>query len=204
MAEHPDWVGVREYVISKLAKELPNDLSYHGVQHTRDDVLPAAEHLAELAKLPPADRLLLRTAALLHDTGYIEQYRQNEIIAVRIAWETLPEFGYRNEQIDRIERIILATEMPQKPRDYLEQIMCDADLDSLGRKDFFLTSYQLLQERRNYGENISFNEWRHIQIDFLLSHEYFTDVARNLRGDSKAKNLHYLKKLVERLDRSDQ
>lgn len=47
----PDWERTKEYILARLSKELAPDLTYHGVHHTRDDVLPAAERLAAESKL---------------------------------------------------------------------------------------------------------------------------------------------------------
>ena len=37
---------------------------------------------------------------------------------------------------DLFSQLILATKVPQKPKNKLEKIICDADLDYLGREDF--------------------------------------------------------------------
>ncbi|MBD3307797.1 phosphohydrolase, partial [candidate division KSB3 bacterium] len=72
-----DFEKAEAYVLTRLGEELPNDLPYHGIHHTRDDVLPAAERLAMLAGLNGDHFLVLRTAALYHDIGYVEQYAHN-------------------------------------------------------------------------------------------------------------------------------
>lgn len=107
-----DFEVVKAHVLKRLEEELPPDLYYHGIRHTRDSVLPSAEHLAQAANLNPEDFLLLRTAALYHDMGYIEQYDANEPIAARIAREELPSFGYQPGQIEVIKKVILATQLP--------------------------------------------------------------------------------------------
>ena len=68
-----DWQGVKAYVLGRLENELSPKLTYHGLHHTRDDVLPAAIRLAKLVNLSHADTLLLKTAALFHDTGFMEE-----------------------------------------------------------------------------------------------------------------------------------
>ncbi len=90
----PDFERAREYVLMRLEQELPPNLFYHGIHHTRDDVLPAVARLAAMARLSKRQTLLLKTAALYHDIGFIEQYEMNEPVAIRIASETLPSFGY--------------------------------------------------------------------------------------------------------------
>ncbi len=82
-------------------------------------------------------KILLLTAAILHDTDYIEQYDKNEPIGARIAGKLLPKYGYFKEEIETVKDLILTTQMPQKPQNHLQHIICDADLGNLGREDFF-------------------------------------------------------------------
>jgi len=171
-------------------------LYYHGIHHTRDDVLPAVQRLAALAGVDEDDLLLLRTAALYHDTGYIEQYSNNEPVGARFARETLTNFGYTPAQIEAIVQMILATRMPQTPQNFLEALLCDADLDSLGREDYLETSHNLRAELSVYGTPIPLPAWYRRQLDFLSSHTYFTGVARALRDAGKQANIRRLKELL--------
>jgi uncharacterized protein len=192
----PDFERAKQYVLGRLEKELPPDLYYHGIHHTRDDVLPAVERLARLEKLPADETLLLRTAALYHDTGYIEDYYNNEEIGLRIAYETLPYFGYRPADIEVIGQIIMATRLPQCPQNLMEQIICDGDMDSLGRKDFFIVSHRLRLELTIYDVPVPLRDWYPRQLDFLEAHRYFTAGARNLREAGKQNNTHEIKQLL--------
>ncbi len=196
---------VRDYVFSRLEKELNSNLWYHGVHHTRDDVLPAAIRLGMLEGMAGEELLLLQTGALYHDIGYIEQYAKNESIGVRIASETLPGFGYLQEQIKRVGQIIMATQlqmdngrMIQVPdsRDILQLLMCDADLDSLGRPDFFEISENLRWELQEYGMAKTPYEWMQGQLAFQENHSYFTNAARSLREEGKRRNIAEIKTLL--------
>ena len=60
----PDFKQAWDYVLRRLSQELPANLYYHGIHHTRDDVVPAAIRLANLADLSEKDMLILKTAAL--------------------------------------------------------------------------------------------------------------------------------------------
>ncbi len=199
MAE-PDWEGAKVYVFTLLERGLASDLYYHGIHHTRDDVLPAVERLAALASVGDTNLLLLRTAALYHDTGYIEQYTNNEPVGARIAQETLVNFGYSPDQVEIIVQMILATRMPQTPQNFLEALLCDADLDSLGREDYLETSLNLRAELAVYGTPIPLQVWYRRQLNFLSSHTYFTEVARTLRDAGKQANIRLLKELLAALD----
>lgn len=192
-----EWERVQRDMLERLARELPPDLYYHGIHHTRDDVLPAAERLATRAGLDAEQSLLLKTAALYHDAGFLIQYQENEVLGAAIAAETLPHFGYTPAQIASIQALIRATRIPQQPQDLLQSLLCDADLDSLGRADYLETSHNLRQELAAHGTVISLRDWYTRQLAFLSDHEYFTEAARSLRDAGKQENIAELKRLLE-------
>jgi uncharacterized protein len=194
--QHPDYDQAKDYALRRLALELSRELYYHGIHHTRDDVLPAVGRLAAMAGIRGERLLLLRTAALYHDIGWIEQGDGHEEIGVGIVREVLPGFGYNDSQVDVISNMIRATQVPQSPQTELEQLLCDADLDSLGREDFFVTSQLLRLELTAQGVEISLRHWHEMQLKFLTDHSYFTATAQALRGPGKEKNVHEVRELL--------
>lgn len=185
-----------KYIVAQMAAGLAQNLYYHGLHHTVNDVVPAVERLAAEEGIDGEDLLLLRTAAYYHDVGYMYQYNLNEPIAVQVAREALPEFGYRPNQIDRIAEIIMATQLPQQPTDLLQQIMCDGDLDTLGREDFFVASHNLRLELAQYGQPTTIRQWYERQLEFLYSHRYFTASAQSLRAAAKLRNIREIENLI--------
>jgi predicted metal-dependent HD superfamily phosphohydrolase len=155
--------------------------------------------LAALAEIEGEELLLLRVAALYHDIGYLEQYARHEPIGARIAAETLPGFGFSSDQVGIVREIIMATQMPQSPHNFLEKLMCDADLDSLGRVDYLATSHALRSELAMHGVSIPCREWYKRQHGFLSGHTYFTDVARSLRRAGKLGNIAELERRLDGL-----
>lgn len=181
------------YALNQLETKLPPNLYYHGVHHTRHDVVPAAERLVDAYRLSEEDRVVLLTAAWYHDIGFIQQYKDNEAIGAQIAAAALAEFGYTGEQIRTVKGIILATKPPQKPKTLLEAIMVDADLDSLGRHDFIAVAETLRREEAIYLDKIrTDDEWRWEEMQFLSSHRYFTKVQRAYRTPGKLQNFMLL------------
>jgi uncharacterized protein len=193
----PDLEGAKQYALGRLQAELPRDLYYHGLHHTRDDVYPAVCRLAVLAGLHGEPFMLLETAALYHDMGYLERYARNEEIGAAITRDILPQFGYSSEQIATITGIIMATQLPQSPQNFLAEILCDADLDSLGRKDFFVSSQSLRLELIAYGASYNLRQWYELQQQFLSQHTYFTATARALRNTGKQRNLTEIEALLK-------
>ncbi|MEX1241664.1 MAG: HD domain-containing protein [Cyclobacteriaceae bacterium] len=183
---------VQMFVLDLLDKELPANLSYHGVHHTLD-VCNAIEELSKGEEVSDSQLELLRIAALMHDIGFIEQYLYNEPIAVRYAHKILPGYGYSRMQIKTIGDIIMSTQIPQSPKNHVERIMCDADLDYLGRPDFFAVSENLKKEWFAYQVVSSEEEYNRKQISFFEQHKYFTRSAHEKRDPQKQLHLSKLK-----------
>lgn len=196
----PNFERARQYVLNRLERELSPHLYYHNVVHTRDDVLPAANRLARLSRLSIEESLLLQTAALYHDIGFIENRKEHETISVRIATQTLPDFGYTSRQIDTITETIMATRIPQTPTNLLGQYLADADLDVLGRNDdFWEMNTRLRAELTAIGIKTSDETWYIGQLDFLRTHTYFTETARALRSEGKQLNINKIEQFLSRL-----
>ncbi len=178
-----------------MEKEVPLDFRYHNLRHSLD-VLQAAERLASTENVSGKDLDLLRTAALFHDSGFIFQYICNEPVGCEIARQSLPEFGYDKSDIEKICCLIMATAIPQSPGNKLEQILCDADLDYLGRDDFEIIAETLREELKHRGREFTAKEWIAFQLDFMEKHKYFTEAARNLRDAKKQENIDKLKRAL--------
>jgi uncharacterized protein len=191
--------AVEEYVLERLGRELSPRLTYHNLEHTRDDVVPAARRLAALHGLPLAQTTLLTTAAWFHDLGFVERREGHEQVSIRIAREVLPRFGYGGEDVETIIGIISATRLPQSPNAVLEQLMADADLDVLGRADFLDKNEGLRVEHANHGEPAERRAWYASQIEFLRQHRYFTATATELRSAGKRDNLAALARRLDML-----
>ena len=197
----PDFEKAKQYALKRLERELPTELTYHSMEHTRDDVVPATERLAAMEGIKGEDLLLLRTAALYHDIGFIEQPDDHESVSVRMVCKILPGFGYTPAQIQVISDIILATKLSQSPNTLLEKIMVDADVDSLGRDDFLAQSDRLRAEIESFGKVHTDEEWYRVQIDFLKAHSYNTDSAKALRNAGKERNIEKLYMLLAEIQR---
>ncbi len=95
----------------------------------------------------------------------------------------------------------MATKIPQNPHNLLEEIICDADLDYLGRNDFFITALKLHREwTENNGLKTTFKDWYIKQNSFVLKHNYFTGAANNLRQEKKNYNLSQINELLALFD----
>jgi predicted metal-dependent HD superfamily phosphohydrolase len=180
--------NLTEFIVEKMRRELPEYVVYHSVEHTLD-VHQAAIRLAGLEGLDEASTRLVSAAALLHDSGITVSFKNHEDISADIAEKYLPSFGFKPEEIEKIKQMIITTKLPQSATTIEAQILCDADLDYLGRGDFFIIGQKLRLEWELSGNKINLCEWYIIQMDFLKKHQYFTESARKLREQRKQENL---------------
>jgi HD superfamily phosphodiesterase len=189
------FLHIRQHVVAKLKAGLSEKLTYHNLDHTLDVLEQAAVIAQKEGIREPEDLLLLKVGALYHDTGFLDTYNGHEDRGCAIATEDLTNFGFTPEQIAKVCGMIRATRVPQMPHNHLEQIICDADLDYLGRPDFFTIGEGLFKEFLELKIVNNDQEWDLLQIKFLEKHQYFT--ASSLRRRQKFK-LQHLKCIKER------
>jgi uncharacterized protein len=183
---------LKQIVFDKLSKELPKHLYYHSLEHVKD-VYDAAMYIADKEGVDIRDRELLATAVLFHDSGFIFQSKNHEEKGCEIAREMLPGFGYNPTEIEEICGMIMATQIPQTPHTKLEEIICDADLDYLGRADFWDIGNSLHKEIIATGTDMSVMQWNELQVRFLEAHHYFTLTSINSRRLQKQSHLQTIK-----------
>ncbi|MEA3446652.1 MAG: adenylate/guanylate cyclase domain-containing protein, partial [Bacteroidota bacterium] len=183
-----------DYMIAKLQNELPNNLYYHNLQHTID-VCVQSEIIANSEGVTDEETILLKTAALFHDCGFTKGYENHELNGVKIAREILPHYQYSALQIETICELIMATRIPPNPKNKLEMIICDADLDYLGRRDFIPVSKNLFMELYERKKIKSVDEWLKKQISFIDRHTYFTKTALENRNVNKKQQLENIRQM---------
>jgi len=188
---------IKSHILLKLGSGLPKDLMYHGLHHTLD-VLEQAERIAVQENITDANEMiLLKVACLYHDSGFLTTYFGHEEVGCDLVRKELPDFHFTNEQIEIVCGIIMATRIPQTPLTKLEKIICDADLDYLGRLDFFSISHSLFDEMMKRGYVNNENDWDLIQVEFIKAHSYFTENSIHLREEQKNKHLKILEDKLE-------
>ncbi len=183
---------VYTFLIDKLEKGLPAFITYHNVAHT-NHVLQAAIHLATAEGVQGDDLTLLKTAALFHDAGFLQNHQDHEKISCQLARKYLPEYGYTPEQIADICTIIMATQLPQTPANLLSKILCDADLYYLGTDDYDAFSERLYHEFKKNDIIQTQLEWQMREVEFLSAHTYFTKTATRENETKKQEILKRLK-----------
>jgi uncharacterized protein len=192
---------VDQYITELFRDELPDGIKYHNADHTlhpTKGVVAVANNIAISENISEHDRELLITAAYFHDTGYIRKYDKNEPIAARMAGRILKLIGYKPKEIEKIQKMILSTDLEREPKTHVEKILCDADLDSLGREDFFKLDGKLREGRRARGIDVSNDaKWYRSTLEMIKKHRYYTESQKKLREKGKQKNI---KMLVDKLE----
>jgi predicted metal-dependent HD superfamily phosphohydrolase len=166
---------------------------YHNVQHT-ENVVRFARQIAEHYKLKAEDYEVLIIAAWFHDAGYFEEPSRHEAKGASLAEEFLKEQKAEPVLIERVKDCIMATRMPQRPNNLIQEILCDADLFHLGTEEFFEKNKLMRKEYQlQCDPNMDKDTWRKKSIELLTRHRYHTDYAKALLEATEKKNLEELK-----------
>ena len=109
----------------------------------------------------------------------------------------LSNYAFDESEITLMTGMIMATKVPQSPKSLQEMVLCDADLDYLGREDFPVINTRLKNELLAFGFIKDLNEWNELQVNFLSKHCYFTNSSVVLREPVKREHLASLKQNFE-------
>ncbi|MEO6330107.1 MAG: HD domain-containing protein [Ginsengibacter sp.] len=182
---------IKTNLLDKL-KGLSPYLTYHSIEHTLD-LLEQSERIAlEEGITSERDLLLLKVAVLYHDSGFLETYADHEKKGCEIFMTDTADSDFTDKEKDIICGLIMATKIPQKPHTLMEKIICDADLDYLGRNDFFKIGDSLRREFLHYKIVHNNYEWEKLQLKFLQNHKYHTNASQKQREPGKQRNLSKL------------
>ncbi|MGB1307584.1 MAG: HD domain-containing protein [Oceanihabitans sp.] len=179
------------YIVNILETKLPKHLTYHNTKHTLY-VLEKAVYIAAKENINKSDLFLLKTAALLHDIGFINTNINHEEESCKIAKAILKKFSFSENEIEQICSMIMATKIPQKPKTILEKILADADLEYLATNAFKTVSNTLYKEFKHFTPTLSIAQWNTIQINFIKNHEFHTKYCKHYKEHRKLKNLQTL------------
>ena len=174
-------------------------LLYHNYNHTAS-VVRACDIISLNMGLGKQDRMTLHLAAWFHDLGYFTNPQEHEALGADMAEAYFRKKGLDEDRIEEIRNCILATRMPQQPTTLMEQIICDADLISLGNRDEEYLSSLLREEMLEIKhQEFTEEEWLKFNLSFLRNHFYFTSFARNEFDKQKRKNIELLEEKLETL-----
>jgi uncharacterized protein len=183
-----DMEKIHSHVMKKL-EGLSSHLTYHNVGHTLDVLKQCVVIAKEEGITSKEDLMLLQVSALYHDVGFLEAYDGHEERSCQIATKELGKYGLTPDQIEKVCGMIRCTKIPQSPANVLEKIICDADLDYLGRPDFYTIGDGLFREFKHQGIIKNELEWNQLQVRFLEKHHYYTKSCIDKREKVKQRHL---------------
>ena len=188
------WEELYQYMSGLLQEKLPPYLTYHSWEHTLH-VINSAEKIAFAEHMTDEEIILIKTGALFHDSGFILVTEKHELKSIGIALQELPAFGYNDKEINVVLGLIQATSIPQNPKNNMENVLADADLEYLGTDDFKRIGDTLYTELLYFNPSLTRYQWNEIQIDFLKNHHYYTDYC--IRYCTPAKEAHLQELIIE-------
>lgn len=190
---------VERHVTDFFHQKVSDKYVFHDLEHTVQTVA-AVKVIAEGFNFTEQELLLLMLATWFHDTGYVDGPAGHEERSYANA-ENFLRAHLSKEELEIIKGCILATKVPQKPQTTLECVLCDADLSHLGMRTYWDRTSKFRQELILTRQLImSDRDWVDFEIDFMLSHNYHTEVASELFNKRKAKHIQQLLKQKRRLN----
>ncbi len=194
-----DIIKKAESYVNILLMPLENHY-FHQFDHALE-VKKRSIELAEKEWLEKWQIEILAIAWLFHDTGFIIQYDKNEYIWAKIAKNYLKTIFYPEDRIEIVERLILATDPTyREPKDIMEEIIKDADLDNLWRDDFWKRWNDLKKEIELIKSiKLKDPEWKHASLEFIENHRYFTKSQKEERWEKKLENVRKLAEIVNKI-----
>ncbi|MBK8555183.1 MAG: HD domain-containing protein [Lewinellaceae bacterium] len=188
-----------QFVQDYFAKNIEPKYVFHDFEHTVQTVA-ASRIIGEGFNLSEHEMTILVLATWFHDTGYAQGPEQHEERSCQFAKAFL-EDKISHDDLNAIFSCIRATKVPQKPQTLLDRIICDADLSHLGMETYWDRNGKLRQEFVLTRDLImSEQEWLDFELDFMLKHDYHTEIARELFNKRKVKHIKNLIKLRKRLN----
>ncbi|MCF4101530.1 HD domain-containing protein [Gillisia sp. M10.2A] len=188
----------QEYCIDFLNNSRCKSLPFHSVQHTQD-VYKYVKTIANYEEVFGADLEPILIAALFHDTGMAETYKDHEDKSVVFAMDYLEKHNYPKDKMEIVKSCIMATKMPQNPKNQAEKIICDADLYHLGLESYIFRNERLRAEwEQFFNRQYSDEEWFAINVEFLENQKYHTWFGKTVLRNRKDLNCKMLKERHEK------
>lgn len=175
-------------IITRLQVELPKHYAYHNAMHTVY-VVKKAEQIAIKEGVSKKNIKLVKIAALYHDTGFIKSNVEHEARSCKIATKDLKKLEFSDKDIAAVCSMIMATKIPQTPKNHLDAILADADLEYLATNRFKEIGDMLYDELKSANPKFTPKQWNDLQINFMSKHSYHTDYCKRYKEWRKQKNL---------------
>lgn len=174
-----------EFISELLAEKLAKNYFYHNFTHALN-VKKYAETIGDKCNLTEDEMNILRISALFHDVGFVNSYDHHVEESVKIASEFLKQHNVDEQSINQISEIIIATQIPQNPKDKIAEVLCDADLMYVASENCY-EQFELMYEETKI-RTLEFSNRAVFDLDsirFFTAHNYFTDYGKEILQPQK-------------------
>ncbi|MCT4663816.1 MAG: DUF5706 domain-containing protein [Flavobacteriales bacterium] len=192
---------IYQFVKKAFDENKQRRLFYHNMMHT-EMVFDAAIEISQNTEgVSEEDIEHLKIAILFHDIAYVKSCENHEDKSAIVAQDYLLKMNYPENKVQKIMKLIQATNLQHDPQNILEKIIKDADLVHLGNTDYIDTSFEDLYKevKELMKPEMSNQEWATSCVDFLKTHKYHTEYAKREWEPKKSGNLHKLNHLMNEI-----
>ncbi|MEZ4932272.1 MAG: HD domain-containing protein [Saprospiraceae bacterium] len=184
------------YIARLFAAKLSGNLVFHNFHHTVN-VVRGVKDIGRNLQLDAAQKEILLLAAWFHDSGHVVKYMGHEEESQQLAKEWLLKMEFPMDRTEQVMACIAATHMPQRPKDLLQQVICDADLYHLSMGEYCHLQFQLREEwKRVLHKEYTDITWMEENLSFINEHQYFTEYGQTVLEKRKQKNLRLCEQLL--------
>ena len=187
--------ALQSAALDYLSANLPPDCTYHNAQHTLE-VCNAVMEFTQHGDWPPEEYAALRIAAIFHDFGYLTAPEANEALALPYIKKFAADGAIDDRVVERAHELILETVYPYCPITPAGELLCDADIEYIGRDCFMERAGMFRRELQLQGLEYDDVTWWNMEMDFLLRNKFFTPVCRQLREAGRQKNIAAVEKIL--------
>lgn len=197
MELYNQWIEQAKHLaIQTIRETMPAIYHFHNVEHV-EQVVSAIGDLSGAAGLEERERTILILAGWFHDLGYNQGPTGHEERGANLAKMSLLEWQVPQDIVDEVAACIMATQMPQQPKNKLQSLIADADLSHLGTGEYWSFISKLRQELKEaQHREMTETEWLQFEINFLQNQSYHTPEAQALYGKTKKKHLKKLQAML--------
>ncbi|MBP6184652.1 MAG: HD family phosphohydrolase [Saprospiraceae bacterium] len=197
MELYNQWIEQAKHLaIQTIRETMPAIYHFHNVEHV-EQVVSAIGDLSGAAGLEERERTILILAGWFHDLGYNQGPAGHEERGANLAKMSLLEWQVPQDIVDEVAACIMATQMPQQPKNKLQSLIADADLSHLGTGEYWSFISKLRQELKEaQHREMTETEWLQFEINFLQNQSYHTPEAQALYGKTKKKHLKKLQAML--------
>ena len=201
MEATPNIIEKAEKAVTDILLTLPETMVYHNLNHTWE-VVKAADKIGNYANLTEEEKEILMLSAWFHDTGFKFNYDNHEEKSIEIAQEFLEQNNFPAERTEKVISCIISTKIDQKPKTLTERVLNDADFIHLSKKSYFDKLLLLKSElEQAKGTKLIDSEWYESNLEFLKSHQYYTEYGKTVLSPKVEKSIEIQSKMLKKLGR---